>query len=134
MRQAITDISHLAIGGSNKDNFHLKGNTNRTSISDLFYSDMGNSSRGTTNPESCVIRCTDILQHIKTCPVCSKLYKAVNENHQENGDCHDGNCHRRKNKISNSNMYKDRNMNIILIGMFLIIILLLIKNLYKKQD
>jgi hypothetical protein len=33
---------------------------------------------------ACKIRCTDILEHITTCPVCSKLYKPVdNEQYHE---------------------------------------------------
>lgn len=30
----------------------------------------------------CEIRCTDILNHITMCPVCSKLYKEVEKNHR----------------------------------------------------
>ena len=131
MRQPITDISHLSIGRPSKDNFHFNEDNNRTPISKIFYTDLGDSSHDISERESCVIRCTDILQHIKTCPVCSKLYKPVNDHHPENGDCADGNCHSRKNK---SNMYRDKNINIILMGMFLIVILLLVKNLCKKQD
>jgi hypothetical protein len=40
-----------------------------------------NSGRHTHDIKSvaCKIRCTDILEHITTCPVCSKLYKPVDQ-------------------------------------------------------
>jgi hypothetical protein len=146
MRQAITDISHLAIGGSKKksrpgrDILHTtvsdfdSQRDLRTSVSDLFSTDSESFSFGVVKPESCVIRCTDIMQHIRNCPVCSKLYKPVKQSHPVYDDCVDGNCNLKTYNQPKSTMNNEKNVNVMLIGMFLIIILLLIKILFNKQD
>jgi hypothetical protein len=75
--------------------------------------------------QPCTIRCTDILKHITTCPVCSKLYKQVTSSDvQENYSAP---------KESSDFLQKNgKSIFIFVVGILLIIILLLIKALLSK--
>jgi hypothetical protein len=61
---------------------------------------------------ACTIRCTDILEHITSCPVCSKLYKPV-----------DHELYHEQPPIVNKNMV----LYGFFVGILLIIILILMK-------
>jgi hypothetical protein len=66
----------------------------------------------------CTIRCTDILEHITKCPVCSKLYKPVDNGQQYNT---------RGTSFDNNKKYKLTFAFVT--GIMLIIILILLKTL-----
>ena len=61
----------------NKEDYHGNDATT-TQLSTLF----ANTNERKSLPP-CEIKCTDILNHITMCPVCSKLYKEVEKNHQQ---------------------------------------------------
>lgn len=156
MKQAITDISHLTVGNGYASqgyrSAHTSGPEAITSIRDLFFRDDEQNHEHSHNNEhehehshdnehehhspACVIRCTDILEHIKTCPVCSKLYKHV-EPIKKSWECKDENCYRNKSwykdSKSSSGSSKNNQTTIVMGGLFIIMILLLMKILISMK-
>ena len=74
--------------------------------------------------QPCEIRCTDILNHITMCPVCSKLYKEVEKNHKHHHHPVDRREHfvTAQSDVNNCSMWKTA---VIVLGALLLIILLL---------
>ena len=76
-QHSFTNIDDLY--GKDESDDHLYGFPNQTSVTPL--STLFASAEIKSRPP-CEIRCTDILNHIVMCPVCSKLYKEVEKNYQ----------------------------------------------------
>ena len=131
MSASFTNLSDLY----NYDNDYRSLNT--TSLDDIMNDDIlprisfvntiqpiENDSIGQANKFT--IQCTNILDHVNTCPVCSLIYKSPTDNREQY-----------KNPPSNGDD-KEKKLNnyklIIFIGILLIIILLLIKQLISKRS
>lgn len=133
----ITDISHLAVGGEGSGYVQIV-DSSHTNISDLYSTDSwnehghghdhGHKESGRRSP--CVIRCTDILSHIKTCPVCSKLYMPMPTQGSGKWTCEDGSCFRTPGMSGIS----QKSINIV-IALLVIFILLIIRfMMMQKKD
>lgn len=123
MNRPFTNLSDIF----GEDSYHSK----TTSLNDLIGYDeplpkitFNDSNHARGRPHShgeksiaCKIRCTDILEHITTCPVCSKLYKPT-----DNEQYHDK-------PVVNKNIV----CATLLIGILLIIIILLLKIVLTKN-
>jgi hypothetical protein len=127
----VTDISHLIIGSYDDSPMTRTDQHSCTNITDLY---------NTPDPEPehrkpCVIRCTDILSHIKTCPVCSKLYMPIPKQGSGKWSCENGSCY--KTSGSGSTVVNQRNMNIMLMILAVIFLLFVRMSLFtgeKKTD
>lgn len=147
----ITDISHLAVGGEGSGYVQIV-ESSHTNISDLYNTDSwnghghghgyghghehdhghghdhGHKESGRRSP--CVIRCTDILSHIKTCPVCSKLYTPMPTQGSGKWTCEDGSCF----KTPGMSGISQKSINIV-IALLVVFILLIIRFIMmKKKD
>lgn len=89
----------------------------------------------------CEIRCTDILSHITMCPVCSKLYKEIekNHNHHHSEQQHHPSPARREHFVTApsataDNCSKLKTAVIVLGALLLIILLLWLKSKFMGKE
>ena len=122
----VTDIRHLKVGGSSK-----------TDLSNLYdeenYSSVGSGTRLERSVmdeppaedyhyrSRPVLTCMEVMEHVRTCPICSKLYTT-------SGDlvCNETGCSVKKQSSSFS-----LDMNPLAIALYLLLILMAIKILFK---
>jgi hypothetical protein len=114
------------------DNIHGSSSyqTTVTPLSTLFAS-----AESKQRPPPCEIRCTDILNHIVMCPVCSKLYKEVEKNHSHQQQPHSHT--KRENFLSSlgaDNCSKLKTAVIVLGAILFIILLLWMKSKFMNNQ
>lgn len=128
-QQIITDISMHSPGGSNHSSDMYK-----TSITDLYNTPSHGHGHGHGHGgeirSPCVIRCTDILSHIKTCPVCSKLYMPIPDQGSGKWTCEDGSCY--KTPVGSVSQ-KTVNICVVLVIIFILLLIKVIMG-QSKQD
>jgi hypothetical protein len=134
-KQIITDISKYCTGNlSDHTGMHYSSDVSKTNISDLYNDTPKHGSgrvrsHGDETRSPCVIRCTDILSHIKTCPVCSKLYMPIPSQGSGKWTCEEGSCYKTLPGVSQ----KTVNIIIALLILFIIILVKVMMGQSKKD-
>lgn len=130
-QQIITDISKYCTNNiSTNTGMYNQGDVSQTNVSDLYNDTPKQQYRGNGEIRSpCVIRCTDILSHIKTCPVCSKLYMPIPNQGSGKWTCEEGSCYKTPPGISQNTV----NIIIALLALFIILLVKVMMGQSKKD-